>query len=224
MAIRVILLAGDPELQRHYEEAVTRMGAEVDTVETFGEMFNLLRQNAYHCLLIDLLAKTQGARTVDKVFLNNTLGTFPVAQLRWDPHYKKIHALLSVPYNGEDPLGYMLRQICPRFNPRRIRSATRFKLHFNLLLSKNREGLSDSAERVVTVNMSKEGCYIYSSQIWQDCRRVWFVIHELEDATPICGEIRWKIPWGEKMKFSGIGVLFTQIKAAQQQELASWMG
>jgi hypothetical protein len=44
-------------------------------------------------------------------------------------------------------------------------------------------------------------------------------INELQDKTPISGDIRWKMEWGKTMMIPGIGINFKQIKANQREEL-----
>ena len=49
------------------------------------------------------------------------------------------------------------------------------------------------------------------------------MIKEIEDHTPILGEIKRYQPWGIKMDYPGLGILFTQITPLQQQQLAKWL-
>lgn len=58
-----------------------------------------------------------------------------------------------------------------------------------------------------------------SNDTWQSKEHVWFILKELEDQTPIRGEVRFVIPWGKAMRFPGIGICFEEITENQREEL-----
>ena len=75
-------------------------------------------------------------------------------------------------------------------------------------------------ERTITMNASQGGCFLFSNQDWLNTANGWFIINELQDKSPIKGEIRFVVPWGKEMVIPGIGIFFSQIKPAQVKELA----
>ena len=69
------------------------------------------------------------------------------------------------------------------------------------------------------MNISRGGCFIFSIGDWEVNNDALFIIKELTDLTPICGQVRWKIDWGSKMSVPGIGVKFKEIKDSQLKDL-----
>ena len=139
----------------------------------------------------------------------------------WDDKTKKISALFYGQHQGDTPLEHFINHECRYFRARTIRSSYRHDIHFNISLSRNQDFSSSDVERTITLNASKDGCFIYSSQNWEIRSRVWFVIQELQDQTPISGEIQWCVAWGESMQIPGIGVEFREVKPCQVEEMST---
>jgi Tfp pilus assembly protein PilZ len=86
-------------------------------------------------------------------------------------------------------------------------------------LSENKEFSAEHCERTVTVDLSREGCFVFSVRDWKPGDSAWFTIKELRDNTPICGLVRWCLKWGEGMRVPGIGLKFTEITESQAREI-----
>jgi Tfp pilus assembly protein PilZ len=69
------------------------------------------------------------------------------------------------------------------------------------------------------MNISRGGCFIFSNHKWEAGSDAWFIIKELTDQTPIRGEIKRKIDWGQKMSVPGIGIQFMDISDSQFKEI-----
>jgi hypothetical protein len=94
-------------------------------------------------------------------------------------------------------------------------------VHFNVLLSYDEPIGEKALERTVTINISKGGCFLFSGRDWSNTPKAWFIINELQDKTPIAGDIRWTVEWGKQMTIPGIGLSFKHIKPSQLEKLAN---
>jgi hypothetical protein len=75
--------------------------------------------------------------------------------------------------------------------------------------------------RTVTMDVSSNGCFLFSSARFQLGGRVWLRIIDLYEKTPISGIVRHKLKWGEAMVVPGIGIEFETITESQRQSLLS---
>ncbi len=89
----------------------------------------------------------------------------------------------------------------------------------NIILSKS-ELVSDSNhEKTITMNVSQNGCFIYTVDNWELKSDVWFTINELTDQTPVHGQILRQVDWGSYMSSPGIGLKFKDIKDCQLKDI-----
>ena len=117
------------------------------------------------------------------------------------------------------PWKFFYPKSAPISLPAKIRSAIRRTIHFNVVLSKSGNFTANEVEKTVTLNVSRDGCYILTTQQFEDRSSVAFIIKELDHRTPIVGEIRWVIPWGKTMRIPGIGIKFEDIHCDQHAEM-----
>jgi len=218
MGTHVLLLVKNQLARKCYEQAIQERSVTVDTVATLDEMIKAVRNTPYNGVLVDVLSKSTGTPE-EKEQLCQIMGFYPVARLRWNRQTNEISLMLFVSYaENEDALDFFLKKQCKEFKPRKMRCEKRVPLHFNILLTGPNGSDQCLPEQVFTVDVSRGGCYIYSGKDWHNQKQAQFVIKELKDQTPIIGEIRRSIAWGEPMKIPGIGITFQQITAAQRQE------
>jgi hypothetical protein len=69
------------------------------------------------------------------------------------------------------------------------------------------------------MDVSSNGCFLFSSARFQLGGRVWLRIVDLYDKSPISGIVRHKRKWGEAMVVPGIGIEFEVITESQRQSL-----
>ena len=93
---------------------------------------------------------------------------------------------------------------CGSVQARTFRSSARKMVNFNIILSKEPGVDEKCSSRTTTINASKGGCFIYTSEEWKCFSNVWFVMNDLMVRTPIMGEIRQCYKWGESMRIPGI--------------------
>ena len=91
---------------------------------------------------------------------------------------------------------------CLQFNPRSIRRESRENRHFAVHLSAD-ETFMD-VEKVVTINISPYGCFVYSVREWSIGDRVWLRL--IDHDVTVCGTILSHLPWGNDKFIPGIGI------------------
>lgn len=218
MAIKLILVCKEGPAKQAYLRETAAIGAEVDTVETFGDLFKAMIMTAYQGVLVDLVTSVRSSRE-EKGIAQKILDVFPIMQLKWESETNTIHTISSSQTLQNSTMANFVTQECIPFQPRAIRLNARKYIYFNLLMNKTEDLSAANAERSVTVNISKAGCFLFSCQDWSSTNEIWFVINELTDKTPIRGEIRWRQPWGKTMAIPGVGLSFNQISSSQLSQL-----
>ena len=91
---------------------------------------------------------------------------------------------------------------CQQFNPRTLRRDTRHSAY--LAVHRCADEKFEDAEKVVTVNVSDHGCFVYSIREWSTGNRVW--LRFLGDDADICGTVCAWQPWGNNKTMPGIGI------------------
>lgn len=90
------------------------------------------------------------------------------------------------------------------------------------LLDDPRLGL-DKGERTVVVNLSKTGCFLFTSRDLALGQTLWMVINEFEDHTPIELKLCWRRGWGTPMSMPGIGACFVAMTPMQYVQLHAFL-
>ncbi len=217
MAMRLILVCKEGPSRTAYLREASSIGIEVDTVDSFGNLLKMMITRSYQGIMVDLITSVKSSRE-DKSIAQNVLDVFPVIQLKWDQQTNSIHTISSGAASS-GTLAHFIAHECQPFRPRAVRLNVRKCVNFNTLICKNNDMDPLQTERSVTVNFSKGGCFLFSCQTWSNISKIWMVIHELDDKTPIQGEIRWRQLWGKSMAIPGIGLQFTQLTPGQKAQL-----
>lgn len=223
MNIRVILVSREGHEKQAYLNAIKPLGIQIDTVSTFTELHRALADNLYNGVMVDLVTKIKGSRE-EKELIHRVLELYPVLQLKWEDETKLIRTLYLGQSKGSGTLEDFIYEECGSFTARTIRISPRRDINFNVILSRNANFSQNSIEKTVTVNVSEEGSFIYSVGKWEGTFNCWMKIKELNDDTPIRGEVKWAIPWGKAMKFPGIGIKFKNIRKNQFEEICLEIG
>lgn len=168
----------------------------------------------YNGVMIDVPTKIKASKE-EKTLVHEILNKFPVIQLKWESKSGTIKTLSHNQYKSGGTLNDFINQECRSFNPRTIRASVRKNINFNVILANNNNFGEENIEKTITIDVSKEGCFIYSPKKWEIHSNVRFIINEIDDHTPIRGEVMWGIEWGKAMRIPGIGVMFNDIKSCQ---------
>ncbi len=217
MGTRILLIAREGETRKKYQEAISDIGVETVVVSSLKETDRTLMDLSYHGVMIDMRTKMEILKD-DNELIYTALRKFPVAHLNLGSKTREIRLF----YPGQKPgatLEDFVDQKCRSFAPRVLASRFRKLIHFNVILSDNKEFKTDHYEKTVTVDVSKEGCFVFSIKDWKQGDSVWLSIKELRDNTPICALVRWSRKWGEEMRVPGIGLKFKEITESQAKEI-----
>ena len=215
---RLLLLAQPGEACSCYETALHGIGVLVDTVASIDTFFNAVTHFAYNGIVVDIPTKIK-ALSDHKDLVNSILGRFPVIQVNIDRNSGRIRALLYGHHERTGCLENLVRETCWHSQPRKLRAEERKPLNYNVLLSTTHQFDSRTLIRTVTIDVSSNGCFLFSSARFQVGQRVWLRIIDLYDKTPISGIVRHKRKWGEAMVIPGIGVEFETISESQRGSL-----
>lgn len=215
---RILLVAQPGEACTLYETALHRIDALVDTVASIDKFYGAVTHFAYNGVVIDIPTKIK-ALSEHKDLVYSIMGRFPVIQVNMDRRSGRIRALLYGHHERTGPLEDLIREACWNNPPRKLRSEERKPFHYNVLLSTTRQFDAQTLIRTITMDVSRKGCFLFSSARFQVGGRVWLRIMDIYDQTPISGIIRHKIKWGEAMVVPGIGLEFETISENQRQSL-----
>ena len=204
MSIRVLLLLGPNQLGHQCEEFVKRVGVDYDRVASLEQFGAVAVKGRYNGVVFDGALAESGTGK-QRELLRAALEIFPALRLR---QLSDLHGL-----------GYFLSQSCTAFPARAMRSTERYKSNFNILLSTDLGWSPTKVEPTVTSDISEGGCFVSFAREWKLGNEIWFTVHELGDNEPIGGEIRWHAPWGQAMRYPGLGVRFTHVEPRQARTL-----
>jgi Tfp pilus assembly protein PilZ len=218
MKARVILTCRDRKATEAYLERIRKSEVEVDAVSSLSELYHRLQEKGYNGILIDVKTKVR-ASGAEKELIHGLLETFPVRHLNLDRATGEVSSLSVGRSGGGATLEEFLKQECCSFQPRAVRSSVRRDAHLNVLLSDQTRLSEKSSVQSVTLNISRGGCFIFSTREWDLRQEVSFIVVELPDPSPITGEVRWQIPWGKSQRIPGIGVKFVTIREDQHRYL-----
>lgn len=215
---RILLVARPGDACTLYEAAIRQIGASVDTVASIDTFYGAVTHFAYNGVVIDIPTKIK-ALSDHKDLVYGIMGRFPVIQVNLDRRSGAIRALLYGHHERSGLLEDLIREACWNSPARKFRSEERKPLHYNVLLSTTREFDPRTLIRTVTMDVSSNGCFLFSSARFQLGGRVWLRIVDLYDKSPISGIVRHKLKWGEAMVVPGIGIEFETINESQRQAL-----
>lgn len=218
MSIKLILVCKEGESRQAYLHYTKALGVDVDFVSSFYEFLQSMIKNPYQGLIIDLV--TQMKMTVEeKNVSKEILGFFPTIYLKWYADSGSICHIFPDKTSTYGSLEEFINIECQSFTARAVRLNTREMVHFNVLLSNDESMHEKFLERTVTINISKGGCFLFSGRDWSSYSTAWLIITELQDKTPIEGNVHWSVGWGNQMTIPGIGIGFKYITKSQIEEL-----
>lgn len=169
------------------------LGMKVTLLASLGELQATLQEIPVSGILLDLITSTK-ASSLDKQATHELIQLYPQARF-------KIVGNDVLILGKEQSLERFVND-CRQFKPRIIRKSPRKIRHIAFLLSA--DDSFDDAEKVVTLNISDGGCFVYSTREWNVGDRVWlrFIDNDIE----IRGTVRWWQPWGNNKMIPGIGI------------------
>jgi hypothetical protein len=215
---KIALVVNQEEEKTIYLEHLRAYNVDIIVTTNFRDLENLLSGQSYNGIIVDLKTKLSVPRD-QKMLAYDLLEHYPVLQSRVVPETGQLQTMPFGKTQRDVSLELFLTNECPNFQARKIRSALRQNIHFNIMITKAGNFDMGDVERTVTLNASRDGCFIITSSKWQERTSVPFIIKELDIKIPIVGEICWQVKWGREMKVPGIGLRYEDIQSAQYQEL-----
>lgn len=221
MNMKLILVCREGKARQAYLNETKALGVDVDVFPSFYEFLRTMANDPYQGLMIDL--ETQMKMSLEEKNVSQSiLGSFPTIQLKWYAESGSIRNISLDKKTVSRSLKEFIKTECQSFTARTVRLNIRKMVHFNVLLSKDESMYEKFLERTVTINVSRGGCFLSSGRDWSNYSTAWFIINELQDKTPIAGNIHWSVEWGKQMTIPGIGIGFRYIKQSQIEELVDY--
>jgi hypothetical protein len=217
MDTRLLLACREGVARKKYQEAVKNLGVQMDTVSSLKDLHSAMLKTPYNGVMIDLITKIKASQD-EKSLIDTILEEFPVVQVHWEDEPGGIKSLFLGQFQSSGTLEDFLTRECRLFHARKIRASIRKKIHFNVILARDHHFHESSIERTITMNISEQGCFLFTVEEWGRGNRAWFIIHELEDHTPIQGKVRRRVEWGKSMNIPGIGIEFEEMEKSQFKE------
>lgn len=220
--IKVLIIASDPTTADRYRTAVENLGAECEVAGNIADMKLQMSKMPFNGLILDVLTAVRSSLK-DKIDIQSISEAYPILRVRWDANAGEIRGLvIGNLINKENPLQDFLNKFCHSRPARTCRMNKRYPIHFNVLLSKDVNFAADQTEKTVTLDISQGGCFLISTQSWQDTEYAWIRFLEVSDPTPIQLIIRRHCAWGKTMSLPGIGTEFSQIKPNQLEDICGY--
>jgi len=217
--ITLLLIAERGAARDAYRNELCMLGVRVDCIATPDMVEGALCEIPYNGILIDVPTMIRSESLV-KNRVSSIMERFPVLRLLYNGDNGGIRGLAhGGTLRDNKSLSSFVLNECRTFSPRTIRRSRRSDLVLNVLLAPNAEELNDIHERTVTVNVSEQGCFVYSTKRWEDNQNAWIVVNELEDKTPIGLRIHWSRGWGKMTRMPGIGTSFFSITSGQLRQI-----
>ncbi len=222
MSVPLLILVARSETRiQTYREALELRGFACHPVHQLKDLVALTCRHPFHGILLDMPIMTKAAAN-EKAVVEDIFKALPSAYLNIAPATDAIKLLTAGGSHGTAHSLDEFLSICRGFAPRLVRPNDRVALHLNALLA--RPGDEDPPEQTVTLNISSQGCFLFSTNpMHQAGQQVTIVFIGLADRTPITATIRWVRPWGSCRHMPGIGVTFEQIAAGQSHQLDELM-
>ena len=223
MGVRLLLITQEGDALEAYRQALTDLGVDFDSIYSLLAIQSSLLEKPYNGLLVDVDTMACADR-IEKETAKELLDLFPVIRLNFDPGKKIIRTLYYGEVGeGSTSLKEFLEKHCQDFPRRSIRRSIRRALHFNVLLSRRPDFPPELTWRTNTIDVSEDGCFVYTIEEWEPNTDVWLKSDELDDPAPIQANIRWQAAWGSPMQMPGIGLEFSQISETQRTALRRYI-
>lgn len=193
MAMMIVVVARDEQTQKAIASALKAEGCAVTPLSSLGALPEVLKNVPVSGILIELITSTKSSMA-EKQATNDLIQLYTNARFKFVDNQVRIlgHGMSLEQFVGD------CRMARPRTSGKKIRKVR----HIALLLSADAE--LSSAEKTVTIDISAEGCFVFSSREWSIGDRVWLRL--LDNECVLTGTVRSWQPWGNNKKMPGIGV------------------
>ncbi len=216
----ILLICREGKSRQVYQAELDFPGVLLVCVQTLMQFFRREVYCPLNGILVDMPTYIRSSEE-EKRLLTDLVGLFPALRLRCHEPTGEIRTLpFGAGCPGNIGPAIFVQEYCINFVQRRIRSCERSLLNIPALLNTSIPVEQVSAEKTVTVNISRGGCFIISFEPWIVGDRGWLVLLALKDKSPIQVEVCWVQLWGKSNSLPGMGVRFVELTGAQKDELS----
>ncbi|MBI1921692.1 MAG: PilZ domain-containing protein [Geobacter sp.] len=224
MDVRLLLVVNNRDARIAYSKALMQLQVSLESVPSVSELHRVLPYATFSGILLDTSVMNSASGS-EKAFIHDLIQIFPSVRLKFDPDTQQISVLYFGQAHDENAtLQRFVESQCMGFTPRVIRDCERVELNFNVLLSKKEDFAEAETIKTITMNVSKEGCFVFTPLRWQIGEVAWLKFMELLDPAPIEVEVRWVKEWGKTLGIPGIGVCFREITPEQAAQIKDMVG
>jgi hypothetical protein len=218
--IRVMLVSIPGKARQAYTELLNNIGVDYDVVDNFSHIKRDYNQVKYNGFLIDVATIVRsGSR--EKVEANHLIERFPVLRVNYHSSGGSIKGLPFGKFSGDGmTVEEFINTECNSFPSRSLRGSKRISKKLNILLLRSESQPRGTGEKSITTDLSADSAFLYSTSPWEEGEKVWLIVKELSDHTPIESIIQRVVPWGVKNEFPGIAVRFLEMSSKQSEEFA----
>jgi Tfp pilus assembly protein PilZ len=215
---KILLIVKDIESQAAYIKILDKIGVDFDLASSFFDAQRMATETAYNGLLIDMVALIRTGRD-EKSLAYDCINLYPSRRIRWDNKKNLLVFEQSSHTEPELAMREFIEDACKSFNARKSRISPRKHVIMNVLLSTESHLVDDNAEKTFTVDISRGGAFIHTTQNIERGKTVWFRFYDLTDQSPIKAEVCWSLAWGRQNLIPGIGVKFESMTEAQANDI-----
>lgn len=209
----------DSEAGQAYADALRDINVDYDIASTFSEMSDLAVENSYSGLLVDILTLVRSSKE-EKVIAYECFNLYPVLRVKWENKKKKINlSPLEQEFSPDttSALKFFVESRCMPFRARPLRRHSRKNYNLNVLLSQDGHFVAKDTTKTFTLNISRGGVFVHSTDGFKEGQRVWLLFAEFSDLAPIVTSVRWSLEWGQTRAIPGVGLQFEELTEAQDQ-------
>lgn len=219
MTPRILLVAQEGPALEAYLRMLGPTNAHCDVVGNLAAAHAALSAKEYHALLVDMVTMVR-APQAGKAEIHDALSLYPVVRLKYEHDRAQVQAVYMGRSGGEQvDLVEFIHVRCPEFKPRRVRRHERTDYHLNVVLAGDALFTPDAAQRTNTLNVSENGCFLYTVWDWPLGAEVWLQVTDLADESPMTGTVVRRVTWGTPGMLPGVGIQFARISPAQVAEI-----
>lgn len=220
--VHILVIAPQDSVGKRLTQLLNSAGAECVLASEPEPIFQLLKTTPINGVVINVptLMRMQGR---GKLEMQNLLEGFPTLRCRVTKGSGTVTIFDAANAQVEDHILRFVREKCSAFTARIIRRETRAEVHCALLLSADPSFPARATERTITMNISTNGCFCFSTFAWKPEDTAWLQFLDLENTTPIQATVRHSVLWRKGCRMPGCGVEFVSLSAEQKKQLLDIM-
>jgi len=190
-----VVIASDADVRSVIEAGLKHLGLDTRGISSLGELPAIVRDVPVGGILLELVTSLKSSAE-EKEEAKEVLHLYPFARFRL------VGDQINILGDGNSIEDFAAR--CRQAMPRVIRREARECRYLAVYLSAD-DGFED-AEKTVTINVSKGGCFVYSNREWRIGNCVW--LRFLGQESAVSGTVRFWREWGNDEGIPGVGVKY----------------